>query len=145
MGKHSIRGVTTGEELNVCGTGSFKRVGRHWIAGGEYTTVQEELLHPMHRTPKGFLAFVKVTYSIAPQGPNCKQYIDRAHPRPAPNMYMDNRTEWRRWETGFAQEIAHMNDLLAQEESLGFGRTNQGMLMSPDLNNVVTLRGRRKA
>ena len=44
--------------------------GRHAISGGEYTTIEG------------------ITYSIAPQGPNCLKYRDKIHPdSPYPDWY----------------------------------------------------------
>jgi hypothetical protein len=95
MGKHSIRGVLTGEELNIVGI-QRNRPGQHRISGGEYTTVQEPLVGVTHQmgddTWDLSLQFVSVTYSIAPQGPKAGRWLDKAHP----NRTLRNSALWRR-------------------------------------------------
>lgn len=79
MGRHSIRGVTTGQELDVRGRDS-KRLKTHRISGGEYTT---ELVWVNRRVASNGQSYVedgvRLTYSIAPQGPGKPWYIDKLH------------------------------------------------------------------
>lgn len=127
MGRHSIRGVLTGEELNVCGTGSFKRKGRHHIGGGEYATVVEWL------PAEGYGPIpVDITYSIAPQGPGKGVYVDKAHPRPTGWQPCIPIPEWRR----------HVP--MAKGDTVFDDVYRQAVTMTPNLENVVTLAGRRK-